>query len=903
MVNIINSLISVDVIIGSPPFLLSVFIIFFLFKALLLTALVKKGIQTNIAKLPLILLAIILLSSMLENSAWIYKFVRSLWFPHTDFRIYLFWLRLTWGLSVIHFQTIVLFLESLITTTLRLRWYHYILITITSLFFLFFTGLAIFNFDCAENIARPEIEFSVLKIAGIYSNAILFIAGIIALYQYRQKNLPRILKKQLQVLLQGIIFPYWLCDILQIYPLSFSPTWTTNSYTFASLSNIILIFAFYFCARRIMGLRFLNFENHVHTKITRFSFMDDFKNTLEQLSYVNTIEELRHITQSFFKEAFDVPLGKTALHIRILDAASAELRQHDIITSCVETFFGMQDQNVLDHIRQQKILIYDDITFSNFYENHEAGNAIVRFMDNLNADVFLPIYEKNNLVAYIIIDRHARFDQFYSSIERDEMLVFSSYMGNIIHLLQSKSVETLTRQTKEIQEELYRKHQEINQYKESIRSFLRYKKQQSIGIIFYKNNRFVFGNQTAKELIQVNINIQLGHPISRALKNVAQTVEQYKTPQTSFIKDVQGNPLVLSAVPHLEHNQVIIMVHYPEISDILKKQLDLLHDPSEWDFVLYLETTESGKLINQLIPGSGPALLKFKIELLKIALSRKAILLDMPEEDLLSTVELLHHTSLRDNLHTLDLQHPIKNNDIAIQLFGINPIFGIEHDKPLLEVLDKTGTLYIKNIEYLDQETQKHLAEFIRYGFFRTFKSDQKIPSHVRIICSSNRDLQTLVQQNAFNADLFNELKQTTLSMPSLVTLPDDELKDLAQGFSDLAVKTQAFKNMLTLSERDKDKIAHMRPASLQELKTNVQNILVKKSQKSNIYEETGFDPAYQTIDPELARVARLGKQALKDRKIMTLLWEKFQSQHKIAAFLGVNRSSVSRRFKEYNLE
>jgi len=89
---------------------------------------------------------------------------------------------------------------------------------------------------------------------------------------------------------------------------------------------------------------------------------------------------------------------------------------------------------------------------------------------------------------------------------------------------------------------------------------------------------------------------------------------------------------------------------------------------------------------------------------------------------------------------------------------------------------------------------------------------------------------------------------------------------------------------------------------SLQELKTRVQHLLVAKSKKNDIYQETQFDPAYDISDPELVEAARLGKHALRDPKIVALLWNKFKSQNQIATFLGVNRSSVSRRCKKYDL-
>jgi len=77
----------------------------------------------------------------------------------------------------------------------------------------------------------------------------------------------------------------------------------------------------------------------------------------------------------------------------------------------------------------------------------------------------------------------------------------------------------------------------------------------------------------------------------------------------------------------------------------------------------------------------------------------------------------------------------------------------------------------------------------------------------------------------------------------------------------------------------------------------------MQKAEKNNIHQETNFDPAYETNDSELIQASRLRKHALKDKKIMTMLWKKFnKNQSKIAEFLGVNRSSVHHRCKLYHL-
>ena len=208
----------------------------------------------------------------------------------------------------------------------------------------------------------------------------------------------------------------------------------------------------------------------------------------------------------------------------------------------------------------------------------------------------------------------------------------------------------------------------------------------------------------------------------------------------------------------------------------------------------------------------------------------------------------------------------------------------------------------IKNIHFLDLQTQEYLAEYIKYGYYHIYKSDQIVHSNVRIICSTNQNLQTLIQEGQFSKALFDELKKTIISLPSLLNLPEPELDELAQGFSEQAIASPVFKNLLELTPRERQKLLKSKPASLHEFKERIQHLLVNKSKKNNIYQETHFDPAYNISDPELIEAARLGKKALKDPKIMAMLWNKFKNQNKIATLLGVNRSSVNRRCRGYNL-
>jgi transcriptional regulator with GAF, ATPase, and Fis domain len=874
------------------------FILSFAFglKALNLFILARREAQKT-AQLPWVFLLVLLASNMIIDFVWIVKLIQIIFAPSINIAP-LFFIRIAWGMWAIQYLALAFFLESLVKKKLILKLRHKIMILIGLIFVLFFIGLAIIS-----SKERPQIEFHMLSLVCFFNLFILLpVSFVVALRKIKNELVPRILIKQLKLLMLVCIVPIWITDAMQALPFNYSPNLITNSYTAVGFSALLVAALIFYCTRRIIGLRFLNMQTHVASH-ARLNFTNNFKALLERFTSVTNMQELGHISQSFFKESFEVPLNKTRLYIRSTEFTGIS---HDQLRSLTETFLSTHEKTICDIMQTAKILIHDEIAFNNFYEETKETAALLRFLETINADIFLPIYEKDKLIGYIIIDRYARNNnEFYSDAERDEMLIFANYLANIINLIQHRNLDELVHQEKLLREELYRKHQEATQCRESIRSFIRTSKQKAIGIVFYKNRRFTLANQEAQELIKINPNTQEGHPLAKSLKAIATQVEQYKAPLSASTKDAQGNTLILSAVPSLEYNNVIITISYPEISDILKKQIDDLQDPSEWDYLLYLETTKTGQLINQLIPGSGQTLLNFKIDLLKIALSKKAILLDMPEEDLQPTVELLHHISLRTTLHILTLNSQAQNFDTAIKLFGINPIFGYENSNtpPLLEKLDEIGTLCIQNVHFLDLESQEYLAEFIHYGFFRKFKSEQKIASNVRIITTTNENLSRLVQDGKFSKELFNELKHTSLSLPSLLTLDEDEVRSLAQGFSEQAITTDALKNLLELTDRDKTKLVNKRPTSLQELKTKVQQLLILKSKKNDISHDTQFDPAYQVSDPELIEAARLGKHALKDRKTMINLWHKFKSQNKIATFLGVNRSSVNRRCKEYNLQ
>ena len=171
-------------------------------------------------------------------------------------------------------------------------------------------------------------------------------------------------------------------------------------------------------------------------------------------------------------------------------------------------------------------------------------------------------------------------------------------------------------------------------------------------------------------------------------------------------------------------------------------------------------------------------------------------------------------------------------------------------------------------------------------------------------------------------------MHSATLTLPTLKHLSTQELDKLIEECNQQIclsenTKKQEHSNpeiFFTLSPKERERITAHRPLSLKELRQRVHYLLYEKSQKKNTSDEaqlthiisdthtnthasTHATAVHQySIDPKLEEAIKLGKYALKDRALVELLWNRLRSHNKIARLLGVNRSSVHRRCKEFGI-
>lgn len=830
--------------------------------------------------------------------------------------------RINWAANICFHLCLSLFTESLVSKNIRLPRIYTLCRLIFGIFLASSFLLMLFLPYNTQTFLGP-----LLREATYFFNLIIGLSTIcISLWTIGSHYFPRILKYQVKIFLGAFMAPQLIIKCLTYNP--FTDEHLLDTYLFVNLSSIILTGAMYYCTFRLMGLRFLNTREQISTS-RKFNFVSLLKDVLVQLSSIANSSEFRHVTQQVFSKAFLLPVGSVRLVLMQDENYQITDEQMQLLQTCLAP-----DRPLTQLLNRTKVITRDEIDFSAYYDQNPAYTEASDFLRKLKADVFIPVYDRHTILGCIVVAEEARPHKLYSGGEQDEMAVFATSLSSIITLVKNRNIDVLLARKNSLETELYHRHRELGHYQESIRSFLRQAHERKIGILYYKNNAFTFGNQAAHEFVPCDPNMHQGHPLTIQLKKIAQNTEKYAAAQNTTVYIDAEQRLAISSFPSLEKQSTILVIAPPDIADVVRLQSDLLRDPGQWNYLLYLETTETGRLINRLFPGNSKTLLNFKIDLLRATLSHRAILINARAEDRSPLIELFQTTGQRQQLHTITLKEPEKGLSIAQQLFGFAKILGTSQEQPsLIERLDKIGAIYIENVHFLSRETQTHLAEFLRYGAFTAIKDDHRIPAEVRIICSSAESLHLLVEQGTFLPELLDELRHHTLFVPQPAALDRQEFEELAKEYLQLLLKNHSLKKILLLSEREVNLLYAERYMSFFELKRRLNTListkatkhetLIKpasptdlsthnvistskksvKNQKHGSIDTTSLEePLIKTPDERVNQAILLGKKALKDRELMIHLWNTFQNQARIATLLGVNRSSVNRRYKHFNI-
>jgi len=130
----------------------------------------------------------------------------------------------------------------------------------------------------------------------------------------------------------------------------------------------------------------------------------------------------------------------------------------------------------------------------------------------------------------------------------------------------------------------------------------------------------------------------------------------------------------------------------------------------------------------------------------------------------------------------------IKESDLSKEMFGCE-----EGEDVYYGLFDKArnGTLYLPEISNLNKETQSLLASALKDGYYTRINGKDKIKVNLKLIVSSQHDLNDDVEAGLFDAELYQMLSIVPLMIPSLRDHPED-VPELLNYFVDKQIEQEA---------------------------------------------------------------------------------------------------------------
>jgi two-component system response regulator AtoC len=227
--------------------------------------------------------------------------------------------------------------------------------------------------------------------------------------------------------------------------------------------------------------------------------------------------------------------------------------------------------------------------------------------------------------------------------------------------------------------------------------------------------------------------------------------------------------------------------------------------------------------------------------------------------------------------------------------------------KPGYVEMANHGTLFLDEIGDLDLSLQAKVLQLLQDGHFSRIGDKQERRADIRVICATNRDLQTEIDAGRFRHDLFYRINVISIKLPSL-----------RERREDVALLAEFFLEQLNARfERDTPPFSDELIESLErrEWRGNIrelENVVARYSILGSLEAEERERPPSRS-SPSTMRVAmdgtiplkRIAKQAIREMEgnlILSALRENKWNRRKAAQALNISYRALIYKIREAGL-
>lgn len=378
-----------------------------------------------------------------------------------------------------------------------------------------------------------------------------------------------------------------------------------------------------------------------------------------------------------------------------------------------------------------------------------------------------------------------------------------------------------------------------------------------------------------------------------------------------YPNEQKGNPIENTQVSRIYN---LYFYNKDDLQQIITKNLkehlkvvesvDQLIEREVRDFLLWVQNKELYRFGD--IIGKSEAMQNILELIARVAQTDTTILIDGESgtgKELIARSIHAHSTRAKNPFVVVNCG-AMPENLLESELFGhVRGAFtgAMRNKKGLFEVANQ-GTIFLDEIGETSFAMQVKLLRFLQEGEIKPVGSNETIKLDVRLIAATNRQLEDMVEQGTFRKDLFYRLNVIKITIPPLRERKEDILP-LAEFF----IKKFATKMHKTVYGMDEEVAELLQqyhwPGNVRELENAMEHAVALSS--GDLL--TRYDLPSSIVNSETRlngklTVKTMSLRELEKQYISQMLKEYNWNYELVTKILGIGRTTLWRKMKEYNL-
>jgi two-component system response regulator AtoC len=222
--------------------------------------------------------------------------------------------------------------------------------------------------------------------------------------------------------------------------------------------------------------------------------------------------------------------------------------------------------------------------------------------------------------------------------------------------------------------------------------------------------------------------------------------------------------------------------------------------------------------------------------------------------------------------------------------------------KPGLFEVANDGTVFLDEIGEMSLPLQAKLLRVLQEKRFKRVGGVEDVEVDIRIIASTNRDLETLVQEGKFRLDLYYRLRVIPILIPPLRDRKED-IAPIAKHYVEL-FSASLFKSVAELTAEALEALeAYSWPGNVRELRNVIERAVILSAGGPIGAESLLFAGAPQRAAPPMeSATGNLTIAEMEKHLIGKVLGNTSWRKSEAARILGINRTTLHNKIREYEL-